>query len=93
MDGLTERQGSCLRTIDRYIKRYRRAPTRRELAELTGQKSTHGVNQLVRALAKKGCISIEPAGKARNIKVLHVPPKQLPLLRAPSPRGAEGRSG
>ena len=79
MDGLTELQDSCLRTIDRYIKRHLRAPTRRELAELIGQKSTHGVNQLLRALAKKGCIRIGPPGKARNIAVLRVPAKQLQL--------------
>jgi len=80
MDGLTELQDRCLRTIDRYIKRHRRAPTRRELAELIGQKSTHGVNQLLRALAKKNCIRIGPPAKARNIVILRVPVKQLPLI-------------
>ena len=93
MDGLTERQDSCLRTIDRYIKRHRRAPTRRELAELTGQKSTHGVNQILEALAKKGYVRIDPPGKARNIAVLHVPPRQLSLAGSLRRRATAGRAG
>jgi len=93
MDGLTKRQDSCLRTIDRYIKRYGRAPTRRELAELVGQKSTHGVSQLLRALAKKAYIKIEPPGTARNITVLRVPARQLPLVVQPRQRGADEDKG
>jgi repressor LexA len=80
MDGLTPIQDSCLRTITRYVRQERRSPTRRELARLIGQKSTNGVNQLLRALAKKGCLTIGPPGKARNIAVLRVPAKQLSLV-------------
>ena len=93
MDGLTAIQDDCLRAITRYIRKEGRAPTRRELVELTDQRSTNGVNQLLRALAKKGCIRIGPTGKARNIVVLHIPPKQLSLIRSLDRRTSQGMVG
>jgi SOS-response transcriptional repressor LexA len=78
-DGLTERQELFLLLIDDYIKQGGKPPTRRELTKLGGQKSTHGVNQLLTALQKKGYITIHPRGVARNIVVDRVPTKQLLL--------------
>ena len=79
MDGLTPVQDRCLRAIDEYTKRHGRAPTRRELAELVDQKSTNGINQILRALLKKGHVALGPRAKARNIQVVSVPPRQLRL--------------
>jgi SOS-response transcriptional repressor LexA len=78
-EGLTELQERFLRLVDDYSKQNGRSPTRRELAKLGGQKSTHGVNQILAALEKKGYIGIDPPGEARNIIVRNVPAKQLTL--------------
>lgn len=78
-DGLTKLQERFLLLVDDYIKRDGKSPTRRELAKLGRQKSTHGVNQILNALEKKGYIRIDPPGGARNIVVRHVPAKQLSL--------------
>lgn len=94
MDGLTTIQENCLRIIRNYITTERRPPTRRELAKLTGQRSTNGINQILAALERKGCIKMEPRGRARNIVVLRVPTRQLSLLAEPeheSPGEARGR--
>jgi len=82
MDGLTAIQDDCLRAIGTYIRKEGRSPTRQELAELIGQKSTNGVRQILQALQRKGYVKIGPPGRARNITVIHVPPKQLLLLPA-----------
>ena len=78
-DALTGLQERFLLLVDEYIKRHGESPTRRELARLGGQKSTHGVNQILSALERKGYIGIDPPGVARNIIVHHVPAKQLLL--------------
>jgi SOS-response transcriptional repressor LexA len=78
-DGLTELQERFLLLIHDYIKRGGKSPTRRELAKLGGQKSTHGVNQVLRALEKKGYVRVHPLGVARNIVMHRVPAKQLSL--------------
>ena len=80
MDALTARQEKCLRLIRDYIRREQRSPTHRELAKLTGQKSTHGVTQILRALQRKGYIRLEPTGKRRNSVVVRTPLKQLALI-------------
>jgi SOS-response transcriptional repressor LexA len=79
--GLTELQERFLLLLRDYIRRHGKSPTRRELAKLGGQKSTHGVNQILNALNKKGHIRIDPPGATRNIIVRHVPAKQLSLPR------------
>lgn len=67
--GLTGIQENCLRVIRDFFAREGKGPTRRELLLLTGQKSTHGVNQILRALEKKGYLRIEPRGHYRNLKL------------------------
>ena len=93
MNGLTALQENCLRLIRDYIRREQRSPTRRELAKLTGQKSTHGVTQILGALQRKGYIRLEPPGKSRNIVVVRTPVKQLALIEeAASPVDSSGVS-
>ncbi|MBN1699574.1 MAG: hypothetical protein JW881_18790 [Spirochaetales bacterium] len=76
---LTELQENFLFLIHDYIKREGKSPTRRELLKLGNQKSTHGVNQILTALEKKGYISIDPPRKSRNIIIKKIPTKQLML--------------
>lgn len=76
---LTKIQERFLFIIRDFAKAEGMAPTRRELAKLGRQKSTHGVNQILLALEKKGYIRIDPPGKRRNIVVERLPTRQLVL--------------
>ena len=80
MDSLTPLQERCLLLIRDHLQREGQAPTRRELAKLVGQKSTNGVNQILKALQRKGYIELEPPGKSRNIVVVRTPVRQLALI-------------
>lgn len=80
MDELTELQERGLLLIDGYIKEHGQAPTRRELAELLGQKSTNGVNQILQQLQKKGYIKLQPPRRRRNIVILRRPHRQMDLF-------------
>jgi SOS-response transcriptional repressor LexA len=86
-DTLTELQERFLVLVDEYTRRHGESPTRRELARLGGQKSTHGVNQILKALERKGYINIYPPGEPRNIIVRYVPAKQLMLPVPKRPGG------
>ncbi len=81
MDRLTESQERCLNIIIRFVEENSHAPTRRELAELLGQKSLNGVNQKLRQLEKKGFIRMYPARKKRNIVVLSKSRRQTTLFK------------
>lgn len=70
--------------IQAYIAENGQAPTRAELAALTGQRSTNGVNQILAALEKKGYIKLEPSRRRRNIVIVRLPVDQLSLLDGPS---------
>ena len=74
MDGLTPIQDGCLRAITRYVRQERCSLTRRELARLIGESSTNGVNQILGALVKKGCIRLDPTGRARNMLLARAAP-------------------
>jgi len=80
MDDLTELQERGLLLIASYIKEHGQAPTRRELAELLGQKSTNGVNQILQQLQKKGYIKLQPPRRRRNIVILRRPHRQMDLF-------------
>jgi len=80
MDELTELQERGLLLIDGYIKEHGQAPTRRELAELLGQKSTNGVNQILEALQKKNYIKLEPPRQKRNIIIVRLLHRQMDLF-------------
>lgn len=80
MDELTERQERCLLLIDHYIKEHGQAPTRQELMQLTSQRSTNGVNQILDELRKKGYIKLDPPRRKRNIVILSYPQRQMDLF-------------
>jgi SOS-response transcriptional repressor LexA len=80
MSELTEIQERCLKIIITFTQKNGKPPTRKELADLVGQKSTNGINQILSALNKKGYIKIDPPGKRRNIMVLRGNSKQLVLF-------------
>ena len=80
MDELTKLQERGLLLTDHYIKEHGQAPTRRELAELLGQKSTNGINQILEALRKKGYIKLEPPKQKRNIVIIRHPHRQMDLF-------------
>ncbi len=93
MDGLTPLQKRCLLLVRDFLQREGRAPTRRELAKLVGQKSTNGVNQILKALEKKRFIKLDPPERSRNIVLLCMPERQLTLLeQEDSTAGPGGRS-
>lgn len=79
MNELTGLQDQCLLAIISYIQANEKPPTRREIKQILGQRSTNGANQILEALVKKGYIKIDPPGKRRNIVVLNTPSKQLSL--------------
>lgn len=65
MDGLTGSRERCLLVIERYLSGNGEAPTRRELAELLGQKSTKGVNQVLTGVAEERLQEVGP-GEAKT---------------------------
>jgi len=77
---LTKLQYRCFCLIDHYIKENKQAPTRRELTELLGQRSTNGVNQILKQLQKKGYIKLDPPRRKRNIVILRRPHRQMDLF-------------
>jgi SOS-response transcriptional repressor LexA len=85
MDGLTPLQARCLGIIIRFIEEHRLPPTRKELAEISEEKSTNGVNQRLVQLQKKGYIKISSPRKKRNIVVLKGPETQLGLFNDRNP--------
>jgi SOS-response transcriptional repressor LexA len=83
MEELTELQERCLNIIDDFLNQNGgRPPTRRELMNLLKQKSINGVNQILKALERKGYIKLGPARQRRNIIVLKRPVKQLGLFES-----------
>jgi len=80
MDGLTPLQERCLGLIIRFIEEHGFSPTRKELAEISEEKSANGVNQRLVQLQKKGYIKLGPPRKKRNIVILKRPETQLELF-------------
>ncbi len=81
MEELTELQERCLNIIQDFLNQNgRRPPTRRELMGLLRQRSINGVNQILRALQKKGYVKLGPARQRRNIVVVKYPVRQLDLF-------------
>lgn len=69
MNQLTQRQSDALAAIKLYRERTGFPPTISELAELIGCSSPNAAADHVRALKKKGYISVAP-GAARGITVI-----------------------
>ena len=78
------RQRQVLQLIARHLERHGMPPTRAELAEALGLRNRQGIEQHLRALARKGYLRLEP-GIARGIRLAeggraHAPsPPRLPL--------------
>lgn len=77
---LTGKQEKFFRAVDNYMKENGVSPTRKELAEITEEKSINGVNQKLKQLQAKGYIKIHPTGKKRNITILKWPYNQMELF-------------
>jgi SOS-response transcriptional repressor LexA len=70
MQELTPRQAVCLTVIEASITEHGYPPTYREIAEAMGLFSTNAVNDLLRALERKGHIKRGGAAKSRAIQLV-----------------------
>ncbi len=68
MDDLTPRQQQILDLIADFIERSGYPPTRSEIAEALGFRSANAAEQHLRALARKGAITLQP-GASRGIRL------------------------
>src|SRR6185295_15571260 len=81
MSDLTPRQTQILRLIQRFISETGMPPTRVEIARELGFKSANAAEEHLRALARKGVISLVP-GTSRGIRLMDTLREQmgLPLI-------------
>jgi repressor LexA len=82
MSSLTTRQLEILRMIERATEREGLPPTRADIASAFGFKSPNAAETHLRALARKGAITLSE-GKARGIRLARsaaVPEASLPLI-------------
>ncbi|HSH41675.1 MAG TPA: transcriptional repressor LexA [Arenicellales bacterium] len=81
MEALTRRQQQILEFIQRYSEQAGMPPTRAEIAEHMGFRSANAAEDHLRALARKGAISLKP-GTSRGIRVLagNHEPEGLPVV-------------
>jgi repressor LexA len=81
MSDLTPRQTQILRLIQRFISETGMPPTRVEIARELGFKSANAAEEHLRALARKGVISLVP-GTSRGIRLMDTMREQmgLPLI-------------
>lgn len=68
MNDLTPRQQQILDLIANFIERSGYPPTRNEIAEALGFRSANAAEQHLRALARKGAITLQP-GASRGIRL------------------------
>src|ERR1043166_7487163 len=78
MSDLTPRQTQILRLIQRFISDTGMPPTRVEIARELGFKSANAAEEHLRALARKGVISLVP-GSSRGIRLKDTMREQLGL--------------
>lgn len=69
MDSLTPRQSQILHLIRNFIRDSGRPPTRSEIAQALGFRSSNAAEEHLRALARKGAIELVP-GASRGIRLL-----------------------
>lgn len=81
MEALTRRQQQILEFIQRYSEQAGMPPTRAEIAAHMGFRSANAAEDHLRALARKGAISLKP-GTSRGIRVLagNREPEGLPVV-------------
>lgn len=76
---LTKRQSEVLSLIKSHIEDSGFPPTRAEIATVFGFKSPNSAEEHLRALARKGAITITP-GTSRGIKIPSTAPLGLPII-------------
>lgn len=91
----TRRQLHVLKTIGLHIAKHAYSPTLRELGERLGIRSTHGVNDHLFALERRGLLTRRgPRGMSRRLALTELgismladiaPPSDLKLDRLPPP--------
>ncbi len=86
MDSLTDRQKDVLRFIARTTEERGFPPTIREIGEEFGIRSTNGVNDHLKALERKGCLS---RGEQQSRSLVPTPSGRL-LLGLGASKGANG---
>ncbi len=69
MQALTARQSEVLALIRDHLNRYGMPPTRAEIADEMGFRSPNAADDHLKALARKGAISLTP-GASRGVRVL-----------------------
>ncbi len=79
MYNLTLRQQQVLDLIRNYANETGYPPTRAEIANILGYKSTNAAEEHIKALARKGAIEIIP-GASRGIKLIDVVNEGLPII-------------
>lgn len=82
MKGLTRRQQEILDLIREHLAQHGRPPTRVEIANTLGFRSATAAENHLKALARKGYISLSP-GASRNIRLAEAAPTPdsgLPLV-------------
>jgi len=76
---LTPRQQQILRLIQNHLQETGYPPTRMEIAQTLGFKSANAAEEHLRALEKKGVISMIP-GASRGIRITQAMPSGLPIV-------------
>ena len=81
MQSLTPRQSEVLALIRDHLARYGMPPTRAEIAQELGFRSPNAADDHLKALARKGAISLTP-GASRGVRVLEnwVTSHNLPVV-------------
>ena len=81
MQSLTPRQSEVLALIRDHLARYGMPPTRAEIAQELGFRSPNAADDHLKALARKGAISLTP-GASRGVRVLEnwVTSHNLPIV-------------
>lgn len=77
MLALTQRQAQILKLVHDTVAATGMPPTRAEIAEILGFRSPNAAEQHLKALAKKGMLSLIP-GTSRGIRLSNPPPPEPP---------------
>ncbi len=79
MQALTPRQQQVLELIEHHLSATGYPPTRMEIAKALGFKSANAAEEHLRALEKKGVITMI-SGASRGIRITHATPTGLPIV-------------
>lgn len=81
---LTRRQSEVLQVIRNHIEKTGAPPTRAEIARTLGFRSVNAAEDHLKALARKGAISLAP-GTSRGIQLAKEHGVGLPIVKSPTP--------